>query len=185
MTRKRKSSPKGGPSRMPEPQPSDDDRSPDVHLLVAIAAWVSDDLASSVRSARRAFLENVYLPAVLGGAAPPRLGLVHGIEEARPEHAKAFVAELEPILRSDRGAKEFLLAVAAAPTVVREREQLIGLARKLLAEPDASRREKLQREVDELRDPVRIAAGSAAVLAEVLGPQAGGPCGGERSSFDV
>lgn len=171
---------KGEPSA---PRDVPDERSPDVHVLVAIAAFVSEDLASAVRSARRAFLENLYLPAALRGEAPPKLGLVHGVEDARPEHAKALVGELQPILRSSPGAVRFLLAVAATPTAVREREQLIGLARKLLQEPDAAAREKLQRALEEVRSPARIASTSIAALAEIEGPQPGG-CGG-GASFDV
>jgi hypothetical protein len=167
----------------PPPQDVPDERSPDVHVLVAIAAFVSDDLASAVRSARRAFLENLYLPAALRGEAPPKLGLVHGIEDARPEHATALLVELKPILRSSPGAVRFLLAVAETPTAVREREQVIVLARRLLQEPDAAARERLQRALDEVRDPARIASTSLAALAEIEGPQPGG-CGG-GVSFDV
>jgi hypothetical protein len=180
--RPKKGAPKGA-DRPPAFTAAEDDRAPDVHLLVAIAAFVSDDLASSVRSARRAFLENLYLPAALKGEPPPSLGLVHGIEEARPEHAKALVAELRPILKSSPDAVRFLLAVAESPTASREREEVLTLARRLLQEGDPGVREKLLRRLDQIRDPARIAATSVAVLAEVEGPQAGG-CGG-ASSFDV
>jgi hypothetical protein len=190
---KRKRRPKGGPPRggeksgppkLPAHVEVEDERSPDVHLLVAIAAFVSDDLASSVRSARRAFLENLYLPAALRGESPPDLGLVHGVEDAQPGHARALVAELKPILKASPDVVPFLLEVAAAPTSVRERDELVSHARRLLREPDAAVREKLQRAVDRIRDPARIAATSIAALAEVQGPQAGG-CGGGGPSFDV
>ena len=77
----------------------------------------------------------------------------------------------------------FLLAVAETPTAIEEREQMIGLARKLLREPDAAAREKLQRALEEVRNPARIASTSLAALTEVGGAQPGG-CGG-GDPFDV
>ena len=162
MSRKRRRGPPPPPEK-PEPQ---DDRSPDVHLLLAIAACVSGDPKVAVSAARRAFLENLYLPALLRGERPPKLGLVHGIEEAGPEHARVLVESVKPVLGSAPEAAKFLRAVAETPTAKAERERLADLARTLLEQPDPERRRRIQSEIAALRDPQRLAETSAAVMAE-------------------
>ena len=162
MSRKRR---RGPPPPLENPEPQDD-RSPDVHLLLAIAACVSGDPKVAVAAARRAFLENLYLPALLRGERPPKLGLVHGIEEAGPEHGRALVESVKPILGSAPEAAKFLRAVAESPTSKAERERFAALARTLLEQPDQDRRRKIQDEIAVLRDPQRLAETSAAVMAE-------------------
>jgi hypothetical protein len=163
LSRKRRRGPGPPP---PEKTELHDDRSPDVHLLLAIAACVSGDPKVAVSAARRAFLENLYLPALLRGERPPKLGLVHGIAEAGPEHARALVESVKPILGSAPEAAKFLRAIAEAPTVKEERESFATLARTLLEEADQDRRRRIQGEIEVLRDPKRLADTSAAVMAE-------------------
>jgi hypothetical protein len=160
-----------------------EDDSADFHLLSALLHRRRGDLENAVTSVRRACLANVYLPFALAGDEPPALGLVHGVEEATPEHAAALVERLLPLLAKDRGAAPFLVAAATIPMARREREDLVRIARALPSAGNEARRRELKRELSALRDPARIAAGARAAAGEIgpmPQPGSGPPC-----SFDV
>ena len=157
--------------------------SPEVLVLGAVAAFLLGDLGAAAQSARRAYLENVYLAAAISGEPLPRYDLVHGIPEATPDHAAEVAGRLRPVLEAEEGAARFLRAVAESPVSRQDRERFVAAAKKLQREPEIAARRDLQRALDELRDPERIAATSDDLVAR-LGE--GHSCGGEpRDSFEV
>jgi tetratricopeptide (TPR) repeat protein len=157
--------------------------SPDVLLLGAVAAFLLGDLSAAAQSARRAYLENVYLAAALSGEEVPDFGLVHGIPEASPGHAVELAGRMRPLLASEEGAARFLRAVSSSRLATEDRERFVSIAKKLQREPRIGARQELQKALDELRDPERIAATSEEMLAALeSGYGCGEPPGG---SFEV
>jgi hypothetical protein len=159
-----------------------EDPSADVHVLAALVHWRHGSFRDAAASIRSASLLNLYLPSALAREAPPSFGLVHGVEEATPEHAEALVERLEPLLAADPDAAAFLVAVTRTATAREEQKRLVSLARRLQSERDPRERQALNGALDALRDPGRIASSVAAALEEVRRAQSGAPPPG---SFDV
>lgn len=140
--------------------------SPDAHLVAAFASLRAGDRVGFVVRARLAMLGNLYLLSALISGDTPDLGLVHGVDDAKPEAALAFAERLKPIVEADPTLLDALAAVASAPGPADDMERFRATASRLASEPDPAARAALTGELDRLRDPARIALGVGDVLAD-------------------
>lgn len=142
---------------------------PDQHLALGFARYHCGERGPATESFRMAMLQNPYLVAALLGEDPPDYGIVHGTEQGGPGFARDVATRLAPYLDGSEDALEFLADVATSEIVIGEIRALLDAARALNSVRDPRERERLAMRIGHLRNPARIAAGTADVLRDLPG----------------
>jgi hypothetical protein len=140
---------------------------PDADIVRGLALLELRRPAEASEAIRRSLLGNFYLPAYLVGSEPADHGVLHGTEEAEPGFAEDLADRIRTFLDDRPNLLDTFARIATTPTIMHEVSCMIGLAQALNREQDPALRSRLIARVGDLRNPIRIRAGTDSVLAEL------------------